>query len=163
MNQPSLWKGKRVLVTGADGFVGSHLVERLVSEVAVVKAFVRGTSTTGTGGYQLKNLTPEIQEQLEEIICGDISSPDAISLILRSEPQIIFHLAASAYISYAMDHPLEMININVVGTLYVLEAARNMKGLERVVCTSSSAIYGVALTDEISEDHPINPACPYGA
>jgi nucleoside-diphosphate-sugar epimerase len=159
----SFWKDKRVLVTGADGFVGSHLTERLIKLGASVSILVRGTSVSGTTRYSFKNLPQEAVERVESIVCCDIASADTIGLIVRAEPQIIFHLAAAAYVPFSFDHPLEVLAVNVLGTVYVLEAARRLRHLERLVCTSSSEIYGTALTKQIDESHPLNPTSPYAA
>ncbi len=91
------YKNKRVLVTGADGFMGSHLTERLLSEKAKVSVFIRGNSTTGTTQYTLKNIA-HIEKDLDEIITGNIASADSRELIIKNRPEVIFHLAADAYV-----------------------------------------------------------------
>ncbi|MBI2547519.1 MAG: GDP-mannose 4,6-dehydratase [Candidatus Aenigmarchaeota archaeon] len=156
------WDGKRVLVTGADGFVGSHLTERLLSLGAKVSVFVRGTSHSGTTKYTFQNIR-HIQDKLAEIITGDIGSSDTISLIKKNKPETIFHLAAEAYVPRSFDQPLEITQTNLIGTLHVLHAAMGIENIERVVCTSSSEIYGTPNYVPIDEDHPLNPAHPYGA
>jgi NDP-hexose 4,6-dehydratase len=157
------WRGKRVLVTGADGFVGSHLSEALIGLGARVSILVRGTSVSGTSLHTFKNLPQAAVEKLENIICCDIASADTIELIVKADPQIILHLAAAAYVPYSFDHPLEVLSVNAIGTVYALEAARRLKSLERIVCTSSSEVYGTALTERIDESHPLNPTSPYAA
>ncbi len=157
------WRGKRVIVTGADGFVGSHLTEKLVELGAKVLVLVRGTSANVGSNYFLKNLAQKTVKELDGIIYCDISSGDTIELIVKAEPQIIFHLAASAYVPFSFEHPLEVMSTNVIGTVNILEAARRLPDIERVVCTSSSEVYGTALTERISESHSLNPTSPYAA
>ena len=159
----SFWNGKRVLVTGADGFIGSHLTERLIELGARVSVLVRGTSVSGTTRHTFKNLPDVAMARLESIVCCDIASADTIELIVGIDPQIIFHLAAVAYVPFSFDHPLEVLAVNVTGTVHMLEATRRLQSLERVVCTSSSEAYGTALTDRIDELHPLNPTSPYAA
>lgn len=153
--------GKRVLVTGADGFMGSHLAEKLISMGANVSVFVRGTSVNGTTLYNLKNIE-SIRTKIKEILTGDIGSADSISLIAKNKPQIIFHLAADAYVPNSFEHPIEVKETNLDGTLNVMRAAMNIDGLEQLVITSSSEIYGTC-TGPIAEDHPLNPSSPYAA
>jgi len=156
------WKRKRVLVTGADGFMGSHLTERLVAEGAKVSIYIRGNSVTGTVLYTLKNLAP-FEKTFEEILTGNIASQDAVELIRKNAPQYIFHLAADAYVPNSFEHPREVMESNLWGTVNVLEAVRTLRGIQRVVCTSSSEIYGTAQYAPIDEDHPLNPSSPYAA
>ena len=155
------WNGVRVLVTGADGFMGSHLTEWLVNNGASVTAYVRGTSDSGTVQYKLKNIG-HLQKSLRSILTGNIGNADSIKLIEENNPQIIFHLAADAYVPNSFDHPLEVMETNVIGTLNVLHASMHLKELQQVVCTSSSEIYGSSSTT-IDEDHPLNPTSPYAA
>jgi nucleoside-diphosphate-sugar epimerase len=158
----SLWKGTRVLVTGADGFMGSHLTERLIAAGARVSVYIRGNSISGTVLYTLKHLQP-IQKKLCNIITGNIASLDSVSLIRKDRPAVIFHLAADAYVPNSFDHPREVMESNLIGTMNVLEAAMEIRGLERLVCTSSSEIYGTAQYAPIDETHPLNPTSPYAA
>lgn len=157
------WKNKKVLITGADGFVGSHLTEKLIDLGANVTIIVRGTSNHGTSSYHFKNLSSSYVKKCKKIICCDISSTDIIRHIIEVNPKIIFHLAANAYVPYSFEHPLEVNEANVVGTLNVLEATRQIKSIERIICTSSSEVYGTALTKKINENHPLNPTSPYAA
>ncbi len=158
----SFWKGKRVLVTGADGFMGSHLTEQLVLEGARVSIYIRGNSITGTVLYTLKNLaSPE--KTFDEIITGNIASQDAVELIRKNKSEYIFHLAADAYVPNSFQHPREVMESNFWGTVNVLEAVRTMPKVKRVVCTSSSEIYGTAQYAPIDENHPLNPSSPYAA
>lgn len=158
----AFWRGKRVLVTGADGFIGSHLTERLVGLGAETTAVVRATSHSGTIHYKLKNID-HVASKLKAIIGANLGDDDAIRLIVANNPQVIFHLAAIAYVPYSFEHPREVNSSNVIGTLNVLDAARMLPKLERVVVTSSSEVYGTALTDAIDESHPLNPTSPYAA
>jgi nucleoside-diphosphate-sugar epimerase len=151
-----------VLVTGADGFMGSHLVERLVSVGARVTVLVRPRSVTGTTGFALRNLEG-VEHELEAILATDVAGPDAERAIRDAAPSIVFHLAADAYVERSFDHPREVWRTNVDGTLAVLEAARHGRGIERVVVTSSSEVYGPAQTETIAEDHRLEPTSPYAA
>ncbi len=155
------YKNKRVLVTGADGFMGSHLVERLLEIGAKVSIFVRGTSVTGTDGYHFRNIEHVIKK-FDRIIAGNISSRDSIELIKKTKPQIIFHLAAEAYVPKSFKQPLEIFDVNLGGTLNILEVARSLKNIERVIITSSSEVYG-SYPSSISEKNLLSPTSPYGA
>ncbi|HIH17800.1 MAG TPA: NAD-dependent epimerase/dehydratase family protein [Nanoarchaeota archaeon] len=155
------WSGKKVLVTGADGFMGSHLTERLLSFGADVSIFLRGSSTEGTRNFSVKNLKSSISK-ISNILEGDISSVDSIKLIRNNNPEIIFHLAAEAYVPKSFKQPILVKEVNLDGTLNVLEAAMKLSSIQGVVCTSSSEIYGTS-NIAINEDHPLNPTSPYGA
>ncbi|MDP8297556.1 MAG: GDP-mannose 4,6-dehydratase [Candidatus Orphnella occulta] len=156
------YKNKRVLVTGADGFMGSHLTERLLSEGAKVSVYVRGNSTIGTTQYALKN-TKHLEKRIEKIITGNIASADTKELIIKNRPEVIFHLAADAYVPNSFEHPIEVMETNVIGTLNILHAAKEYKNIKRVVCTSSSEIYGMTIGGSIDEEHPLYPSSPYAA
>jgi NDP-hexose 4,6-dehydratase len=156
------WKNKRVLVTGADGFMGSHLAERLLAYGSKVSVYVRGSSTIGTTQYNLKNIKL-LEKDLEEIITGDIASPDCRALVKKNSPQVIFHLAADAYVPNSFTHPLEVMETNVLGTLNMLHAVMETKSIKKIVCTSSSEVYGMTLGGSISEEHPLYPSSPYAA
>ena len=158
----SYYKNKRVLVTGADGFMGSHLTERLLSEGAKVSVYVRGNSTIGTTQYALKN-TKHLEKRIEKIITGNIASADTKELIIKNRPEVIFHLAADAYVPNSFEHPIEVMETNVIGTLNILHAAKEYKNIKRVVCTSSSEIYGMTIGGSIDEEHPLYPSSPYAA
>lgn len=158
----SFYKNKRVLVTGADGFMGSHLAERLLVERARVSAYVRGNSAIGTTQYKLKNIKP-LEKRFEEIITGDIASADCRTLVKKNNPEIIFHLAADAYVPNSFTHPLEVMETNVIGTLNMLHAVMEAKNIKRIVCTSSSEIYGMTIGGAIDEQHPLYPSSPYAA
>ena len=160
--EKSPWAGTRVLVTGADGFMGSHLVETLLSRGARVAALVRPRSVTGTSETRLRNL-PLVQSELDAVLAVDVAGPDATSAIVDVGPQVVFHLAADAYVQRSFEHPAEVVRTNVTGTLNVLEAARRSPDIQRTVVTSSSEVYGPAQTDAIAEDHPLEPTSPYAA
>ncbi|NRA32695.1 MAG: GDP-mannose 4,6-dehydratase [Polyangiaceae bacterium] len=157
------WAGKRVLVTGADGFMGSHLCERLLKLKAKVIAFTRGTSRHGTSVLSLKNLA-HVQDQLELVVAGNLAAPECVQAFEDLKPDRIMHLGAEAYVPKSFDQPGEVWAVNANGTLHVLEAARRLPNLERVVVTSSSEVYGTAKDDNpIDEDHRLNPTSPYAA
>ena len=152
-------------MTGADGFIGSHLTERLFSYGAEVIAFVRGSILTTPSKMQLKNID-HLKEKIK-IISGDIASHDTVEMIKKEKPEVIFHLAAEAYVNKSFDQPREVIDANVTGTLNVLHACltENMKPvhwIKRIVATSSSEIYGT-YDKPIKETFPMNPSSPYGA
>lgn len=158
----STWQGKRVLVTGADGFVGSHLVEALLPLGAQVIAFTRGTSTNGTSQLGLRNLA-QVASSLH-VVAGNVAHPETVQLIEDLAPDRILHLAAEAYVPRSFTQPGEVWAVNATGTLHVLEAARRLPRLERLVVTSSSEVYGSAIHDgPIDEDHPLRPTSPYAA
>ncbi|MDP2929931.1 MAG: GDP-mannose 4,6-dehydratase [Candidatus Omnitrophota bacterium] len=158
----SFYKNKRVLVTGADGFMGSHLAEKLLAEGAKVSVYVRGNSTIGTTQYNLKNIKP-LEKRFEDIITGDIASADCRALVKKNCPDVILHLAADAYVPNSFTHPLEVMETNVLGTLNMLHAVIEMKSIKRIVCTSSSEIYGMTIGGAIDEEHPLYPSSPYAA
>jgi len=152
------FNGKKVLVTGADGFMGSHLTEALHRLGANVSALIRPSSDVH--GYRINNLD-QLREELT-ILVGDIGSPDIIGIVEDDSPDVIFHLAALAYVNYSFGHPMEVNRVNLNGTLNMLEASRKLD-VERLVATSSSEVYGPAQTPKIDENHPLNPTSPYAA
>ncbi len=158
----SFWNGKKVLVTGADGFIGSHLTEALLEKGAETSIFIKGDSQNTFRKNRLGNLDM-VQDRLVAVIKGNIGSEDCKEQIKENSPEVIFHLAAEAYVPFSFDHPLETLKTNLIGTLNVLHAARDMKNVEQIVCTSSSEVYGTALKNKIDEDHPLNPTSPYAA
>tara|TARA_B100000989_G_scaffold211754_1_gene160765 strand:- start:3195 stop:4166 length:972 start_codon:yes stop_codon:yes gene_type:complete len=159
----NFWKNKKVLVTGADGFIASHLTEKLIDIGAKVTIIIRGTSKNGTNKNTFQNLSKNYVKKIKNIISCDISSSDVINHIVKSKPDFIFHLAASAYVPYSFDNPLEVNEANTLGTLNILEATKLLPRLKKVICTSSSEVYGSALTKSIDETHPLNPTSPYAA
>jgi NAD dependent epimerase/dehydratase len=156
--EPQSWTGRRVLVTGAGGFIGSHLAETLVREGASVRAFVRYTSRGETGW--LEAAEPELVRELE-IFRGDLVNPEAVASAVRDR-DVLLHLGALIPIPYSYVHPREFVAANVTGTLNVVEAARRT-GVERIVQTSSSEVYGTAQKIPIHEEHPLHPQSPYAA
>jgi len=158
----SFYKNRRVLVTGADGFMGSHLTEMLLAEGAKVSVYVRGTSISGTTQYTLKNIK-KLKDSVEEILTGNIASLDSKDLVIKNRPEIVFHLAADAYVPNSFEHPIEVMETNVLGTLSMLHALKESKSIKRIVCTSSSEIYGMTLGGSIDEEHPLYPSSPYAA
>jgi len=155
---PDLIKSKRVLVTGAGGFIGSHLVEALVREGATVRAFVRYNSR-GDGGL-MRELAPEVLQQVE-IIAGDLRDEDAIRKVVKG-CQVVFHLGALISIPYSYFHPIEVASSNITGTLNILQACRDLE-VERLVHTSTSEVYGSARIVPINEEHPLQGQSPYSA
>ena len=146
-----------VLVTGAGGFIGSHLVERLLAEGNRVRAFFRYTSDARRGW--LEGLT-SYQDRLEPFF-GDIADARAVREAVRGCSRI-FHLAALIGIPYSYTAPGSYVTVNIGGTLNVLEAARE-EGVERVIVTSTSEVYGTARYTPIDEEHPIQAQSPYAA
>ena len=152
------WQGKQVLVTGAGGFIGSHLVERLVAEGASVRAFVRYNSR-GDAGF-LRLIPKEVARQVE-IVAGDIRDADAIHKAVEGR-QVVFHFGALISIPYSYHHPLEVADVNLMGTLNVLMACSKLK-VDRLIHTSTSEVYGSALRVPIDEGHPLQGQSPYSA
>ncbi len=149
---------RKVLVTGADGFIGSHLVEKLVRENYSVKAFCLYNSN-GNYGW-LDNIPIEIKKDIE-IILGDIRDPLCVREALKDCYQV-FHLAALIAIPYSYKAPSSYIETNINGTLNVIQAARELN-LDRVIHTSTSETYGSAQFVPITEEHPLNAQSPYAA
>ncbi|MBN1139908.1 MAG: SDR family NAD(P)-dependent oxidoreductase [Anaerolineae bacterium] len=152
------WHGKSVLVTGAGGFIGSHLVERLVHEGAAVRAFVRYNSRHDIG---LLSLLPPDLAAAVEIISGDLRDSEAVHAAMRGV-DLVFHLGALIAIPYSYHHPQEVVETNVMGTLNVLLAVRDL-GTPRLVHTSTSEVYGTAQYVPIDEQHPLQGQSPYSA
>lgn len=157
------WQGKRVLVTGADGFVGSHLVEALIERGARVIAGTRPTSRNGTTLHELHNIG-HVASSLEGIFAANIAQPEIVKQICDLAPDVILHLAAEAYVPRSFDQPGEVFAANALGTLHILEATRHLPKLERCVVTSSSEVYGTAIGDvAIHENVLLQPTSPYAA
>ena len=147
-----------VLVTGADGFIGSHLVERLVAEGARVRAFCLYNSR-GSAGW-LDELDPDMRARID-IRLGDIR--DALAVERATEGmEVVFHLAALIAIPYSYTAVESFVDTNVRGTMHVLEAARRA-GARRVIQTSTSEVYGTPRSLPIRETHPLNAQSPYAA
>lgn len=152
------WQEKQVLVTGGGGFIGSHLVERLVSLGTRVRAFVRYTSRPQAGF--LDTLSSDVRSSIE-IVRGDLRDYNAVFQATQGF-SVVFHLGALIGIPYSYVHPRETIDTNIIGTLNVLMAARE-SGAERIIHTSSSEVYGTARYTPIDESHPLQGQSPYSA
>jgi NAD dependent epimerase/dehydratase len=149
---------ERVLVTGAGGFIGSHVVEQLVARGASVRAFVRYNSRNDFGRLEL--LPAETLDQVE-VFTGDLTNPEAVRGAVEGCDTVI-HLGALIPIPYSYRHPREFVAANVEGTLNVLEAVRAL-GADRIVQASTSEVYGTAQMVPIPEAHPLHPQSPYAA
>lgn len=152
------WDRKKVLVTGAGGFIGSHLTERLFELGAKIRAFVRYTSRADEGF--IKYFSDDLRKHID-IVYGDIRELETVVKAMDGV-DIIFNLAALVGIPYSYIHPQEVIEANTIGTLNVLMAARDI-GVEKLVQTSTSEVYGTARYVPINEDHPKQPQSPYSA
>jgi NAD dependent epimerase/dehydratase len=153
-----MWDGKKVLVTGAGGFIGSHLTEALVIAGATTTAMVRYNS-----GSLISNLAfsdADVRKEMR-IVSGTIEDSDFVYKTVEGQ-DIVFHLAALIAIPYSYEAPRTYVRTNVEGTLNVLEAARRY-GVARVVHTSTSEVYGTALRTPIDESHPLQGQSPYSA
>lgn len=149
---------KRVLITGAGGFIGSHLTEQLVAAGAKVRAFVRYNSRADTG--LLKQLSVETLAELE-IIGGDLRDSNAVHQAAEGM-DLVFHLGALIAIPYSYQHPREVVETNVIDTLNVLMACHDLR-TPRLIHTSTSEVYGTALKVPIDENHPLQGQSPYSA
>jgi NAD dependent epimerase/dehydratase len=152
------WKDRRVLVTGAGGFIASHLVEAMVQAEASVRAFVRYNSRGDPG---LLRLLPEQALERVEVVAGDLRDLAAIQEAMQGM-EVVFHLGALIAIPYSYVHPAEVVETNVIGTLNVLLAGRE-SSVGRIVHTSTSEVYGTALRVPIDEGHPLQGQSPYSA
>ena len=152
------YKQKNVLVTGADGFIGSHLSEELVRSGANVTALAQYNSF-GSNGW-LDKVDESIRNDLT-IKRGDLRDASCVNAIVEKQ-EIVFHLAALIAIPFSYEAPQTYVDVNVSGTLNVLEAARRI-GIERMVQTSTSEVYGTAQFTPITEDHPLQGQSPYSA
>jgi dTDP-glucose 4,6-dehydratase len=150
------WTAKRVLVTGAGGFIGSHLAERLVELGARVRALVH-YNALGTWGW----LDQSPMKGEMEVVAGDIRDRDSVREAMQNV-DIVFHLAALIAIPYSYHAPLSYVQTNVEGTLNVLQMARELS-VERIVHTSTSEVYGTARYAPIDEQHPLQGQSPYSA
>lgn len=149
-------KGKKVLVTGAGGFIGSHLIEKLVQSGYTTKAFIHYNSRNHWGWLENSKYKNEI-----EVHMGDIREFDSVFKAIK-DCNTIFHLAALIGIPYSYVSPLAYIRTNIEGTYNVLECAKKIP-LDNILITSTSEIYGTAQYIPIDEEHPINPQSPYSA
>lgn len=150
--------GRPVLVTGAGGFIGGHLVERLVRDGAKVRALVRYNSRNERG--TLDWMDPEAVRDVE-VVLGDLRDAESVDSAVAGT-EVVFHLGAQIAIPYSYVNPRDYVETNVTGTLNVALAAR-AHGVQRVVQTSTSEVYGTARQVPITEDHPLEPGSPYAA
>lgn len=148
--------GKRVLVTGADGFIGSHLTEMLLAQGCTVRALSQYNSFNYWGWLEDVG-----EDEGLEVVCGDVRDPNYCREITR-DIDIVFHLAALIAIPYSYTAPNSYVDTNVQGTLNICQAARD-NGCERVIHTSTSEVYGTAQYVPIDEKHPLQPQSPYSA
>jgi len=152
------WSGRPVLVTGAGGFIGSHLVEQLVASGARVRAMVRYNGRSDIGS--LVHVPSEVLAEIE-VLHSDITDAWAVRRAITGV-DTVFHLAALIAIPYSYIAPASYVQTNVVGTLNVLQAVRDL-GTRRLVHTSTSETYGTALYVPIDESHPLQGQSPYSA
>ncbi len=151
-------KGRKVLVTGAGGFVGSHLVEALVKKGAKVTAFVHYNSRNDWG--MLEDAAKGVLDEIE-VVAGDLKDADCVRETVRDQ-EVVFHLGALIGIPYSYVNPRDVVDTNINGTLNVLTAALDFQ-VQKVVHTSTSEIYGTAQYVPMDEKHPVNPQSPYAA
>lgn len=151
-------KFKKILITGADGFIGSHLTEMLVRENFNVRAFVYYNSFNSWGW--LNQIEPSIKKSLE-VFMGDVRDPQGVRKAMAGCDAVI-HLAALIGIPYSYSSPDSYVETNIKGTLNILQAARDLE-VEKVVHTSTSEVYGTAKYVPIKEDHPLQAQSPYSA
>lgn len=151
-------KRKKILVTGADGFIGSHLTEELVRRGHDVRAFVLYNSFNSWGW--LDHSPAEITDSLE-VFSGDIRDPFGVKQAMQG-CDVVFHLAALIAIPYSYHSPATYVDTNINGTLNVVQAARDL-GVSKVVHTSTSEVYGTARFVPITEEHPLQGQSPYSA
>lgn len=149
---------KKVLVTGADGFIGSHLVEELVAAGCSVRAFVYYNSFNSWGW--LDTFPKELLDRIE-VFAGDIRDPNGVRKAM-GDIDVVFHLAALIAIPFSYHSPDSYVDTNIKGTLNVLQAARDTR-CERILVTSTSEVYGTALYVPIDEKHPYQGQSPYSA
>lgn len=149
-------EGKTVLVTGADGFIGSHLTEELVKKGAKVKALSQYNSFNNWGWLEQVSCLNDI-----EVLSGDIRDPHYCKHITKGV-DVVFHLAALIAIPYSYIAPTSYVDTNVTGTLNICQAALD-NGCERIIHTSTSEVYGTAQYVPIDEKHPLQPQSPYSA
>jgi NAD dependent epimerase/dehydratase len=153
-----MWSGKKVLVTGAGGFIGSHLTEALIRAGATTTAMVRYNSGGLIGN--LAFIDADVRKAMR-VISGNIEDSDFVYEAVKGQ-DIVLHLAALIAIPYSYEAPRSYVRTNIEGTLNVLEAARRYD-VKRVVHTSTSEVYGTALRAPIDEDHPLQGQSPYSA
>lgn len=150
------WTGRTVFVTGADGFIGSHLVERLVELGATTRALVLYNSLQSWGWLDESPVRDEV-----EVVLGDVRDPETLRAPME-DADAVFHLAALIAIPYSYRAPASYVHTNIQGTLNVLDEARRA-AVPHVVHTSTSEVYGTALRVPIDEEHPLQAQSPYSA
>lgn len=150
------WSDKKVLVTGAGGFIGSHLAERLVELGADVSGLVRYTSN-GTWGWLDRS---PLKDRIN-VIAGDVRDQDGV-LSMMQGVDVVFHLAALIGIPYSYHAPLSYVRTNIEGTVNILQAAMR-SNVSRIIHTSTSEVYGSAISVPINEEHPLQGQSPYSA
>jgi len=149
----------KVLVTGAGGFIGSHLTEELVRQGEEVRAYVRYNSRDERG--LLEDLPKEVQNQIE-VVPGDLKDPEGVKKAVKGCSKV-FHLGALIAIPYSYIHPFDFIQTNILGTAHLINACLDEGRLERVIHTSTSEVYGTAQYIPIDEKHPLQAQSPYAA
>ena len=149
---------KKILVTGADGFIGSHLTEHLVRAGANVRAFVFYNSFNSWGWL---DHSPEIIKRNLDVFAGDIRDPNGVKKAMEG-CEVVFHLAALVSIPYSYHSPDTYVDTNVKGTLNIVQAAKELC-VEKVIHTSTSEVYGTARFVPITENHPLQGQSPYSA
>ena len=152
------YTGKKVLLTGAGGFIGSHLAEQLVTCGASVRAFIHYNSRGDEGN--LRYVASEIRREID-VVYGDLTDPDAVKKAVRGTTHV-FHLGALIAIPYSYVHPFSFVQANVIGTSNILNACLEV-GIDRLVTTSTSEVYGTAVTTPMDETHRLHPQSPYAA
>lgn len=151
-------KAGKILVTGADGFIGSHLVERLVALGCDVRALVQYNSFNSWGWL---DQIPAQTKQSIDVVAGDVRDPHGMKKVMAG-CDVVLHLAALIAIPYSYHSPDAYVDTNVKGTLNILQAAREL-GIKKVVHTSTSEVYGTARFVPITEEHPLQGQSPYSA
>jgi NAD dependent epimerase/dehydratase len=152
------YRGRKVLVTGAGGFIGSHLAEALVKAGANVTAMIKYSASSHWGNLEYGS--PEFKRSVN-VVAGNVEDSDFVAGVVRGQ-DVVFHLAALIAIPYSYIAPRSYVRTNVEGTLNIVEAARRLD-VRRVVHTSTSEVYGTALREPIDEEHPLQGQSPYSA
>jgi len=151
-------KGKKILITGAGGFIGSHLAEQLLSMDCHITAFVHYNSFNRWGW--MDSFSREKRDSIR-VFTGDIRDPNGVRNAMKGA-EVVFHLAALIGIPYSYSSPDTYVDTNIKGTLNILQSARDL-GVQKIIHTSTSEVYGTAQFIPITEDHPVNPQSPYAA
>ncbi|MCX6245337.1 MAG: NAD-dependent 4,6-dehydratase LegB [Bacteroidetes bacterium] len=149
---------KKILITGGGGFIGSHLVEQLLTLDCNVNVFIHYNSFNNWGW--IDSFNKELKEKIH-VFTGDIRDPNGVRNAMKNS-EVVFHLAALIGIPYSYHSPDTYIDTNIKGTLNILQAARDLN-VQKVIHTSTSEIYGTAQFVPITEQHPVNPQSPYAA